>query len=259
MMSSHVSHPVALPKGWTRHVRSALLQAISLAATAWTLARGRAATSRRRRERLQAELDRAHAEIALLKEELRIKDARWSRLPSRRRPHYTAVERLRILELKAARGWSREQAARIFLLDEQTVRSWQGRIDEEGQGALVRMAEPVNKFPDFVRYLVRELKALPPAMGKLRIAQVLARAGLHLGATTVGRMLRETEPVPEESVASGEIEIVETRVCGSLADGDLVPEGEDPRPHRGAGADGGAKEHDGSGEDPALGRVVCSA
>jgi len=92
------------------------------------------------------------------------------------------------------------------------VRSWQGRIDEEGQGALVRMAEPVNKFPDFVRYLVRELKALPPAMGKLRIAQVLARAGLHLGATTVGRMLRETEPVPEESVASGEIGIVETRV-----------------------------------------------
>ena len=91
MMSSHVSQPVALPKGWTRHVRSALLQAISLAATAWTLARTRAATSRRRRERLQAELDRAHAEISLLKEELRIKDARWSRLPSRRRPHYTAI------------------------------------------------------------------------------------------------------------------------------------------------------------------------
>ncbi len=62
------------------------------------------------------------AEIALLKEELRIKDERWSRLSSRRRPHYTAIERLRILELKAARGWSREQAARIFLLDEQTVR-----------------------------------------------------------------------------------------------------------------------------------------
>jgi len=70
MMSSHVSHPVALPKGWTRHVRSALLQAISLAATTWTLARSRAATSSRRRERLQAELDRARGEISLLKEEL---------------------------------------------------------------------------------------------------------------------------------------------------------------------------------------------
>jgi hypothetical protein len=64
MMSSHVSHAVVLPnavvlpKCWTRHVRSALLQAISLAATAWTVARSRAATSRRR-ERLQADLDRA--------------------------------------------------------------------------------------------------------------------------------------------------------------------------------------------------------
>ena len=56
MMSSHVSHPVALPKCWTRHVRSALLQAISLAATAWTLARSRAATSRRQRKRLQVAL-----------------------------------------------------------------------------------------------------------------------------------------------------------------------------------------------------------
>ena len=55
-MSSHVSHPVALPKCWTRHVRSALLQAISLAATAWTLARSRAATSRRQRKRLQVAL-----------------------------------------------------------------------------------------------------------------------------------------------------------------------------------------------------------
>jgi len=45
MMSSHVSQPVALPKGWTRHIRSALLQAMSLAATAWTLARSRAGTS----------------------------------------------------------------------------------------------------------------------------------------------------------------------------------------------------------------------
>jgi len=35
-MSFRVSQPVALPKSWTRHVRSGLLQAISLATTAWT-------------------------------------------------------------------------------------------------------------------------------------------------------------------------------------------------------------------------------
>ncbi len=37
----------------------------------------------------------------------------------------------------------------------------------------------------------RDLKTLCPTMGKVKIAQTLARAGLHLGATTVGRMLRE--------------------------------------------------------------------
>jgi transposase InsO family protein len=60
----------------------------------------------------------------------------------------------------------------------------------------------VNGFPDFVRYVVRQLKALCPAMGKVGIAQVHARAGLHLGARTVGRILKETEPVPEDAACT---------------------------------------------------------
>ena len=38
----------------------------------------------------------------------------------------------------------------------------------------------MNKFPDYVGYLVRWLKSMCPAMGKLRMAQALARAGLLL-------------------------------------------------------------------------------
>lgn len=82
------------------------------------------------------------------------------------------------------------------MIDEQTLKSWLRRIDEQGDAALIQLAEPVNRFPDFVRHLVQQLKALCPTMGKVRIAQVLARAGLHLGATTVGRILKETEPIP---------------------------------------------------------------
>ena len=56
-------------------------------------------------------------------------------------------------------------------------------------------------------YLVRSLKLLCPTLGKVRIAQVLARAGLHLGATTVGRMLRGERPkgdaVAEEAAGRG--------------------------------------------------------
>jgi transposase InsO family protein len=182
-----------LPQGWKNHIKSSLLHAISLATAALTVARSRSAT-----RDLRAELERATNEVALLQEELQIKDSRWSRLSSRKRPHYTPIQRMRVLQLKAARGWSYEQAAVVFVVDEQTLKSWLRRIDEEGESALVQLSEPVNRFPDFVRYLVRQLKALCPTMGKVRIAQVLARAGLHLGATTVGRILKETEPIPED-------------------------------------------------------------
>jgi len=55
--------------------------------------------------------------------------------------------------------------------------------------AIVQTRQPVNKFPEFVAYIVRRLKVLCPSMGKVKIARVLCRAGLHLGSTTVQRML----------------------------------------------------------------------
>ena len=113
------------------------------------------------------------------------------RVPAQRRPHYPPTERLAILELRAARGWSRSQAARHLLVTPATVCSWMGRLDEEGSRAIIQTREPVNKFPDFVAYIVRRLKVLCPTMGKAKIAQVLCRAGLHLGSTTVQRMLAD--------------------------------------------------------------------
>jgi len=68
----------ALPKGWTKTIRSSVLHAVSLASAALTSAWSRAAISRRPRVQTVAELERAKTEIALLKEELSIKDARWS-------------------------------------------------------------------------------------------------------------------------------------------------------------------------------------
>ena len=63
------------------------------------------------RVQLLAELERAKTEIALLAEELGIKDTRWSRVPPRRRPYYSPILRMRILRLKAARSWSSSQTA----------------------------------------------------------------------------------------------------------------------------------------------------
>jgi transposase InsO family protein len=131
---------------------------------------------------------------------MRLKDARMQRIPGHRRPYYQPTERLAILELRAAHGWSLEQTAEHMRVTPTTVASWMGRLDEEGPEALVQTPEPVNKFPDFVAYLVRRLKVLCPSMGKARIANVLCRAGLHLSATTVGRILKHPprwQPVSE--------------------------------------------------------------
>ena len=125
------------------------------------------------------------------REQARILIARMARIPAHQRPPYPPTERMSILELKAARGWSLKQTANAFLVTAATISSWMKRLDEEGPDALVQIQDPVNKFPDLVRYIVRRLKTLCPSMGKIQIAQILARAGLHLGSTTVGRMLKE--------------------------------------------------------------------
>jgi putative transposase len=186
--------PLALPRGWSRGVCSAAVHAVSLSEFALTAALGWATQSLNPRLRLRAELERLRQEIQLLREETRIKDARMQHIEAQKRPHYPPTERLAILELRAARHWSLAQTARVFLVTPTTTASWMARLDEEGADALVRLPEPVNKFPDFVGYLVRRLKILCPTLGKLKIAQVLARAGVHIGSTTVRRMLRETRP-----------------------------------------------------------------
>ena len=95
-----------MPEGWPRRVRSAVIHAVSIARVSPSVARSGAEHHFDARIRLQAENDRLRQEVALLKEEIRIKDSRMERLPAQRRPYYPPIERLAILELRAARGWS---------------------------------------------------------------------------------------------------------------------------------------------------------
>ena len=129
-----------------------------------------------------------------------------ARIDPRRRPHYCPTDRMAILELKAARGWSQAGTARALLVQPLTIASWLQRIDEEGPNALVQIRRPVNRFPDFLHHVVQRLKTLCPTLGKRKIAQVLARAGLHLGSTTVQRMIRspntKLSPDPDCPAAS---------------------------------------------------------
>jgi hypothetical protein len=107
---------------------------------------------------------------------------------------------MRILEVKALRGWNHQETADRFLVTPATIASWIGRSDEPGD--FVRMRVPVNKLADFVRYAVQRLKLFCPRLGKVKIAEILCRAGIEISATSVGRILKEpTARAPEEAQA----------------------------------------------------------
>ena len=139
---------IDLPKAWPRMAKSAIVHVLAHAHFVVTHVRGWCADSPLSRVRVSAENERLSSEVAMLREELRIKDARLARIPPRNRPHYPPAERLAILALKAARGWNLAQSAARFLVEPATIASWLGRIDEEGQHALVQMPAPVNKYPE---------------------------------------------------------------------------------------------------------------
>ena len=65
--------PLPLPREWPQVIQSGVLHALSLASAALATAWARASRTRRLRV---AEVDRLRAEIALLREELDIKDER---------------------------------------------------------------------------------------------------------------------------------------------------------------------------------------
>ena len=89
--------------------------------------------------------------------------------------------------------------ARRFFVSDDTIRAWLRRADDD---SLLRTRMPVNRFPDFVRYAVQRIKLFCPALGKVKIADKLARAGVHIGKTTVQRILKEKpaeEPEPSSN------------------------------------------------------------
>jgi len=80
--------PVPLPDAWPAQVRAALLHAFALAHLGIVHVHTWCVNSPIARVRLAADNERLRAEIGLLHEELRIKDARMAKIPARERPHY---------------------------------------------------------------------------------------------------------------------------------------------------------------------------
>ncbi len=165
MTNSENPPRITLPRGWPGRVKSAMLHVISLAQYATAFTRSWAVNSSIARVQLKVENDRLRQCVALLTEEIRVKDARMKSIAPHKRPHHAPTERLSVLELRAARAWSARQTADALLVTAATIASWMKRLDQSGPDALAQIREPVNKFPEFVRYSVQRFKTLCPTLG----------------------------------------------------------------------------------------------
>ena len=166
-----------LPKGWRSSVRHAVLNVIGIVRIAMLAGREALISNG---DAIGARIHQLESEVVMLREELRINGDRMQRVPPQRRPQYTTVERMTILQLRAMRGWSKAETARHFFVTDDTIRSWLRRVDDD---SLVQTQTPVNRFPDLIRYAVQQIKLFCPTLGKVKIADMLARAGIHIGKT----------------------------------------------------------------------------
>ena len=192
-----VDIPLPLPADWGGSIRSAVLNIVVLVRIATLAAREFLIEEG---DVVHAKLFRLETEVAMLREELRIGGARMGCIDPHLRPQYPPSERMAILELRAMRGWNKAETARRFFVSDDTIRAWLSRADDD---SLLQTRIPVNRFPDVVRYVVQRIRLFCPTLGKVKIAQKLARTGIHIGKTTVERILKE-KPAKEPEPASAD-------------------------------------------------------
>jgi len=110
---------IRLPRNWSQSVRNATWKVLGILRIAMLdgckllMEHGRTP---------EAQVQRSNTEVALLNEELRIFRSRMSGIEPRRRPQYSAADRMAILELRALRGWSKAETGRHFLVSDETIR-----------------------------------------------------------------------------------------------------------------------------------------
>lgn len=188
---------IALPTSWPGPAKTIVLHALALMRLAFTQTVGDYLSSSVARVRLTAELLEHARHIREQAEQIRILQVRMAAIPPHRRPQYAPEERFAILGLQASAGWNIADTARHFQLDPKTIASWRSRLDEQGEDALVKTRVPVNKYPDWLRLLVRQMKAQVPLFGAVRVAAMLGRAAIAISDSTIKRMRREMpKPAP---------------------------------------------------------------
>jgi transposase InsO family protein len=153
--------------------------------------------------RMQARIEEAQLHARLAWEIVDLLSARFRKTPEKRRPHYSPSQRFRALEIRSLLGWSRELAARVFLVCPNTISNWERSADPHARtvGSTVKPAPPIRRFADTVRATI-DLMARSGFGGQDAIALTLAAAGWKVSARSVRRILVRAprpSPVPPDS------------------------------------------------------------
>ena len=201
-MTSDAAKARTRPGRWPTRAHTAFLNAVALLRTAIVTACADVENSTNPRAVLAAEVQRFREQTEVLSEVVRILGARIIVLPPKQRPHYPPQERAAILALAARTGWNHRKTADTFLLTAATIANWMRVVDVKGPDALVKPRKPINKFPAFVTAVVQQLSGLAPRIGKRQLAAIVARAGIAISASTVGRM-RKRPPAKAPPPAKG--------------------------------------------------------
>lgn len=147
---------------------------------------------------LQARLEQAELMARLAWKIVQILQARLTKIPECRRPHYSPAQRFQILETKRLMGWTRQEAGGNFLVCPNTIGNWEAQVRPglDTVGSTVKPVPPVVRLSDAVRSLVQSMKRLGFGSDDL-LALTLVRAGWKISVRTVGRVVREAlRPAP---------------------------------------------------------------
>ena len=148
-----------------------------------------------------------------------------------RRPQYPPTERMAILELKAARGWSLKQTAKAFLVTAATIASWMKRLDEDGPDALVQLPPgPSTGSRSTSATSFSGSRRSVPRWARSRSPRRLPGPACTWERRPLGRMLKQKPPARtarERAEADAEGRIVTAKYPGHVWHVDLtaVPTG----------------------------------
>ena len=135
---------IRIPPGWTEIAKSGLVNAVALARLTLLQVLSGFENGRAPKARLLSEIERLRARIAQLESELAVKDRRMTQLAPFKRPHYSPPDRLQILLLMAATGWTLAETARPFLVSAQTIANWRKRLVRERVSGTEPGSKPVR-------------------------------------------------------------------------------------------------------------------